>query len=59
MKVSHTQIRFYSEIIPMNIYILNEFFNQPKNYIDNKEGFILIPDSLFDIYNKLLIINKE
>ena len=43
----------------MNIYILNEFFNQPKNYIDNKEGFILIPDSLFDIYNKLLIINKE
>ena len=31
LRITNKNIRFYSEILPKNIYLLNEFFNIQKD----------------------------
>jgi hypothetical protein len=45
-------IRFYSELIPLNIYLLNEFF--PSHEISKSERSTFIPQSLSEIVNFII-----
>jgi hypothetical protein len=52
LRLSQINIRFYSEIIPLNIYLLNEFF--PSHEISKEERKSFIPVSLLEIVNFLV-----
>ncbi|KRX06578.1 Ankyrin repeat-containing domain [Pseudocohnilembus persalinus] len=65
LRITQKQVRFYSEVLPINIYIINEFFYNQEDRM-SKERIQLIPkifqkmiEKLMFRYNQLSELQEE